>query len=423
MKDKKILILIVFVVALTFIILSVWDSSVKTKARLLLYEAESQDVTVARLETQIKQARDLIRAFVELNISLQKSLDMQRQISEQERVRIFGLEQKLKETSAHNETLTNELSQAKVGLELTQPIRQRLAQIEDSLAKLDIRASKVGRLKRQLQALNKTLESINHKIPNLIKEEVDKKQSMSKELNVLSEQLKMADKTKAFLEQKSLDLEKTVEGLEQANSTLNEELIKLDKALKEMQDRQAQLIHEREEAIRQKDEAVAKQTQQVDSLALLIQRNQELENKLNSLRVELEQLNKEYVNLKEGHQNAQAILAKNETELGRRANSILNLQERITELEAKLDGVQLKSKDMEKECATLREQNVAVQLEREELKGQLKLRLNDLENQLAQITDIIKPAASTQGTAGQKQEGTKKIEVELFPQTQNLEVK
>lgn len=422
MKDKKILILIASVVILTFIVLFALGSSVKSKARLLP-QTGPQDVAIARLEAQIKQARDLIRAFVELNISLQKSLDMQRQISEQERVRIFGLEQKLKETSAHNETLTNELSQAKVGLELTQPMRQRLAQIEDNLARLDIRASKVGRLKRQLQALNKTLESINHKVPSLIKEEVDKKQSMSKELNVLSEQLKMADKARAFLEQKSLDLEKTVEGLEQANSTLNEELIKLDKALKEMQDKQAQLIHEREETIRQKDEAVAKQTQQVDSLVLLNQKNQELENKLNSLRAELEQLNKEYVNLKEEHKNAQTTLAQNETELGRRANSILNFQERIAELEAKLGGIQSKSKDMEKECATLREQNVAVQLEREELKGQLKLRLNDLENQLAQITNIIKPAASTQGTSGQKQEGTKKIEVELFPQTQNLEVK
>lgn len=433
MKDKKILILIALVVVLTFIILSASGSSVKSKARLLP-ERGPQDAAIARLEEQVRQTRDLIHAFVELNIALQKSLDIQR-------VKTLELEKKFKETSAQNETLTNALSQAKAGLELTEPIRQGLTKINNALAGLWIKPKQEGELLLQLKAINKELDSIDRSIPVLTKENQSyklKAQNLSRLLeereNNLANLKKQQEEEKAkrltearsLLEQGKKDLEKRVAGLKQTNSSLNEKLGMLERDLRQMQDKESQRMGEKEEAIRQKEELIIKYNQHADALSLLVQTNQGMENELNSLRAQLGQLNKEYVNLKEAHKNAQATLAQNEPELGRRANSILNLQERIAELEAKSGESQLKYKEMEKESATLREQNVAVQLEKEDLGDQLnqaRFRLNDLESQLGQITNIIKPAASTQGASGQKQEGAKKIEVELFPQTQNLEEK
>lgn len=455
MKDKKILILIAFVGVLLMVILFVSGSPKKSKTRFA--QIRPQEVTIAKLEAQVQQVRDLIQAFVEFNISLQKNLDEERQVFEQERAKVIKLQESLQEASAKNEDLTKKLTQAKVGLELTEPIRQELTKINNALAGLWIKPKQETEILLQLKAINKELDSIDRSIPPLLKENqsykrqaqnlttlLDSKESelailrkqqeenrtemqgLNNRLKYLSEDMKKVNTAKSLLEQKGSELEKTVEGLKQTNSSLNEKLGMLERDLRQMQDKQSQIIREKEEAIRQKEEVITKYNQQADTLVLLVQTNQEMENKLNSLKAELGQLNKEYANLKSEYKNTQATLMQNETELGRRANSILNLQERIAQLEAKSGESQLKSKDMEKECATLREQNVGVQLEKEELGNQLnqaRLRLNDLESQLAQITNIIKPAASTQGTSGQKQEGAKKIEVELFPQTQNLEVK
>jgi chromosome segregation ATPase len=457
MKDKKILILIASAGVLLMVILSV--SGCPTKSKTSLSQIRPQEVNIAKLQAQIEQARDLIRAFVEFNISLQKSLDTQRQISEQERVKILGLEQKLKETSAQNETLTNELTQAKEALELTAPIRQELTKINNALAGLGIKPKQEKEILLQLKATNKELDSIDHSIASLLKENLSYKrqaqnlsalldsknselatlikqqeenrtemQGLNNRLRHLSEDMKKLNTAKSLLEQKASELEKTVERLKQTNLSLNEKLGMFERNLRQMENKESKIIKEKEKAIRQKEELISKYNQQTDTLTLLIQTNQEMENKLNFLKAELgklEQLNKEYANLKSEYKNTQATLIQNETELGRRANSILNLQERINELEAKAADSQLKSLELEKECATLREQNVAAQLEKEELGSQLnqaKLRLSDLESQLIQIGNILKPLPPAEASLPQQQEDAKKVEVEIFPQTQNLEV-
>lgn len=442
MKDKKILILIVFATALTFVILFVTRPTKGGRAVSIRAPSAALETNASKLENQIQQARDLIDALVRLNFSLQNNLNEQKASFKQERNEKIYFQQNLKDAVLQIEALNKELNRAKTDLELTEPIRQKLDQINTALANLWIKPQQEKELKQQLGALEMDLNSIDRLIPTLLREnksyeqeaqtssellkkkedeavslvaklkdEQTRNQVLSKNFDILSKDLKAAKELRSLLEKRSLDLKKKVETLRQGNLSLNEQVNALEKDLRDLQNRLSRVTREKELALKQ-----------IDQARITVQNAQKLQEELNKFQSQFEQLNREYANLKEEHKGTQTTLTQNETELAKRAEKILNLQERVSEMEARLGELQLKSNELQKEGALLREQNVAVQLERETLRDQLdqaKLHLNDLENQLAQISSILKPSPKSTEVQPQRQwEGAKKVDVELIPQTQ-----
>ena len=105
--------------------------------------------------------------------------------------------------------------------------------------------------------------------------------------------------------------------------------------------------------------------------------------------------------------------------MGKRADRILVLSEKLTEAQSGLKDIRSKYQEIEKESAALREQNVAAQIEREELKIQLtqtRAKLKEFESQASQITSILKGINTAEASLGlpREQDENKKIEVELY---------
>lgn len=502
MINKKIFILAVFAAACVFIILFVAKSlengsRMKTKNSLLPPESSA-----GRAELQLKQTKDLIQTFIKQNLSLQDNLSKDRQALEQEKAERQKMEHRLKQAALQIKALNKALNQAKVNLEFTEPIRQKLNQIDVSLANLWVKPRQEKELSQQLKSIEKELDSIDHAIPTLLKEtksykqeaqnateqlkkkegelnnlsgkfkdEQEKNRLLSKNLSDITEQLKAADKASSSLQKASLDLVTGITTLKQNNLFLSGQLNKLEKDFKDTQgkllDEAAEkelALKQKDEAIKQKQEAAEKQTEQKSALADLNQTNQALEKKIillsndllrltsekhilederdhalavsqgaqklkdeiDKLRMQSEQLNKEYVGLKDQYSAGQAALTKNEADLGKRAERILGLEEKLADVNSRFSDLQLKTNELQKESALLREQNVAAQLEKGAIRAELnqsKIRLSDLENQLAQIGSIIRPAAGpAQPQAEGQGAGAKKVDVQLIPQTQ-IEVK
>jgi len=486
MKDKNFLIFIIFsvIVLLAFLFIS----RPLNKKDLNLRPTEPQGSTIAKLEAQIQQLSNLVHASGQTNLSLQKELVVQKEVLRQSRERRLELEQKLNDALTQSDALSKELEQAKSGLSdlegLTAPIKAKLKEIDNSLTNFFLRPRQEKELLAQLGSINKELDALVHSIPDLVKEnksykekaqslavllekkeqdlltlkkqaeqEQIYKQSVNDKINALTQELKAVTKAKAALEQKSADLDKAIEKIKQENSSLNQALIKFDQELKEANNRQMQAnkekdlaLNQRDEAIKQKDlevkqkeEALKKQEEQAGKIILLTQVNQELEKGINSLKVELDKLNKDYAAWQAEQKSAQDIIKQNEAELGKRADKILVLQEKLSDMEAKLGEIDSKSKGMQKESALLREQYVSIQLEKENLRGQLEqtkikltnlqsqisqtLQLNaDLQNQFQQINSILKSPEQPQGYTKEKpvlSGASKKVEVELYPQNKS----
>jgi len=315
-----------------------------------------------------------------------------------------------------------------------------------------------------------------------LEQEKANKQPFIDRINALTDELKMVTKNKSILEQKSADVDKAIEKLKQENSFLNQALMKFEQELKEANNKQIEsskekdlaltqkdalikekdlqlsqkeeelkkekdlalsqkddALKEKDLAIQQKEEVLKKQEEQQAKVILLTQANQELEKGIGSLKVELEKLNKDYAAWQSEQKNTQEIIKQHEAELGKRADKIVVLQEKLSEMEDKLSEIQLKSKDMQKESALLREQYVVIQLEKENLKSQLeqtKLKLSNLQsqisqtiqlnanlqNQFQQINSILKTTEQPQGYTKEESvpsAASKKVEVQLYPQNKS----
>ena len=148
-----------------------------------------------------------------------------------------------------------------------------------------------------------------------------------------------------------------------------------------------------------------------------------LQEQLKQLQVRSEKLSKNYADLKNEYIKADETIKQNTLALGKRADRILVLSEKLTETRSGLKDIRSKYQEIEKESAALREQNVAAQLEREELKIQLsqaRVKLKEFESQASQITNILKSIHTAEASSGLPQEEpdeNKKIEVELYQST------
>lgn len=453
MKGKSFLILIIFALIIGFIIF--YLSEPVKKPQVSLTAAVPRETAVAQLEAQVQQLKDVIQAFVQMDASLQKEFG-------QEREKLQKLEEVFKEAISQNEILGRELTKAKAGLELTHPIRERLKEINNSLTNLGAGSLEGKELSQRLRSIAKELDAIDRSIPNLLRENKSyKAQAQSSSLLLDRKKQELAS-----LGQMALDLKNTIDSLRRSNYSLNTELRKLESALKDAQRKETQLIQERQEALMKNQELMKQATGQKEQSLLLSQKNLEMGKELHSLRLELkqgnlerqliikevenatmaiedaqglkqeliqlqsqiEQLSKDYAGLKSEHGRSQEMLKDKEIELGKRADRILNLQAKLSEVEANLSEVQLKYKGEEKGSAILREQYVAIQLERESLKNELdeaKVKLTNLRSQLQQMAGIFNmPLEQPQAAPAPKLEEeisepqAKKVDVKLLPQTE-----
>ena len=341
-----------------------------------------------------------------------------------------------------------------------------------------MKPGKENEIKKQLENLNKTLNSIETKIPDILKEntsyraktqdltrasekqqkeivqlksELIQRQFLAKNLNNLSEELKRAKLEKAALEKAGSQLKET-------NLSLTIKLDTLGEQLRDAHGSLSQAVQEKETEIKQNRETLQRAKQLEDAILVLTQRNQALDNELTPLKNQLEalkeeklkltkeieeakatgqdalmlqeqlkqlqvrseELSKNYTDLKNEYVKADETIKRNTLELGKRADKILVLSEKLTETRSGLKDIQSKYKEIEKESAALREQNVAVQLEREELKNQLtqtKAKLKEFENQASQITNILKSIHTAEASSSltpDEPDENKKIEVELY---------
>lgn len=423
MKDKKPLLFIglAAVIALAFLFLSrPYEKNglrAKNSARL--------EAGTAKLEAQVKSLQDLLRGFVHLNKAMKNTFLKEKKQRE-------DLEGLLKNVVSQNETLARDLAMAKVSLELTEGLRQRLREAENSLAKPKSHAGKEDETKKLFSELNKNLSSIDAKMPDILKENTSYKQK-AQELSIA---LEKRDKELRSLK----DAESDRQALKNNLNNLKSEISRLEKELKNKEGR----INE---VIREKETAIEKAKQQEEALAALKQGNKNLEKELSGLKKEKqalageieaarsaerdtqglkdelkrlqeasEQIAKEHDILKTEYKSASERLIQNTAELGKRADNILALTERLNEKDLIAGGLQAKSRELEKESASLREENVALQLEKEELSGQmeqLRLRLSDMETRADQIGNLLKISLPYQGAATEAK--TKSVEVEVYP--------
>lgn len=389
MKRRNILVILALLAAGGYLV------SLQFPKKERLGQSHQTEKSSIELELRIGQLNDLLQAIIQANLA--------RRTVEQEKPQP-DLIQKLQEVTAQKEALGQELIQAKADLELVRPIEQK----ENTGSKSQDK-SRIENLTKQLKEKENTLADLK----NLLNEEKANRQAVSRNFKSISEELRMAKNAKSALERALSETEKTKDGLKTTNISLKLEINKSEKELTPLKNTLGQLSKEKQALAKELDEARAA------SLG-----TEKLRKEKEQLRVKLEFLNKTYSDLQNEYLRAQEVLKQNETESGRRADRILVLEEKLTKAETQLADVQLKYKDMEKESVLGREQNVAVQLEREELKNQLqqaKSRLNELENQASQILKLLKPAGDTGVTlpvvsaVEPPKEETKRVEVELLP--------
>jgi chromosome segregation ATPase len=416
-KDKKILIVIIVAAIVCFALF--FSSRPIEKNRRDINADITTQTNIDRLESQVQQLRGLFSAFAELNRSLSDSL-------QKESAQRKSLEQTLNEVNAQYESLIKELDQAKISLELTLPIKGGIEKIEKSLAQAEVSPGKEKELKQKLQNIKRQLQLIDAQIPALLKEntsyykrlsetlkgllekqhkDMDALRSALAEEKIRKESFKKAAEDLKMERRKSADLERTKDNLMQANASLHTQIHRLTSELKDSRAKLSRTIKEEE----------AKNLKRT---------NQQLEEQLLGLNAQLARLQKDSAGLQNEYVVMQEALKDNETALGRRADKILALEEKLADAQTKLSGIQSGYNELEKQSAGLREQIVAVQIDREELKSQLgqsTLKVSDLENQLAQIGIILKTPKSTEAPASKEEpkEETKRVEVDLFPDETN----
>src|SRR3989338_4898819 len=273
MKDKKLLILLIFLAIIGSVMLFLLRPLKKTED-LGAKDKESLQQNVIKLQSQVKQLQGLLRGFVLVNHSINTTFL-------KEKNQRGDLEKLLKDITAQNEILTQDLTQSRVSLELTKELRGKVDAAEKLIAGLNLKPGKENEIKRQLENLNKTLNSIETKIPDILKEntsyraktqdltrasekqqkeiaqlknELIQKQFLAKNLNNLSEELRRAKVEKAVLE-------KAGSQLKDANFSLTAKLDKLGEELSNARGSLSQAVREKEAEMKQSREALQKSRQ------------------------------------------------------------------------------------------------------------------------------------------------------------------
>ncbi len=446
MKDKKILFLILFALLLLFLILHL-SRTVNIETARLKKTAEPLRSNAIRLESQVSQLQDLLHGFVQLNLVMKNNL-------EAEKNQNVGLKNMLDEISRQKEALSGQLAQAGTSLELTEGIRKKLSEMEQSLSSLKLEPGREKEFKNQLWELNRGLDKINYQIPELIRENknyrreaeelkqaLDKKekelsslksgsreeknrlQGLNQDILKLSQEIKSLKEAKGSLEATAAQEEKLRAELKTAHSNLGEELNRVKKDLAESRGKISQALKETETLQKQKEsyiERIRSLEAAESEIAPLKKQIEELKEERYALTQELEavksgqlsaqklqeeltkaqgqfgQLSAEHESLKSKARSDEETLKQNSLELGRRADRIVTLTDQMNALEAQSNETKLKFQGLEKDGALLRQENVSLRLEKESLNsqlGHLNSRLNEMETQASQISAILSQKA------------------------------
>lgn len=479
MKNKKILILLAFAAVLSGVFFLLRPTT-EHKDQIIPEEfrQEAEEGRIDRLTLEAKEGGDLIYTFEQMNVSIKNNLNTKEQQLREEIEKSRNLQAKLKEFILQNEILNKELASTKANLvelkELTQPIRRRFEGIEDTFEAIEVSLTdaaisprEVRKIRRQLVSAGKKLDAIDRQIPGLIQEN----KSYRKQAETLKSLLGERDAQVQDLEneqavrQKELEklisaksiLEKNSGDLEEKNILLNQTLSQLKEQLKNSQADYEQLSLERESLISQIEQEKNKisqldqklsqrdyahqqlqgeytnlKTKQEGLIKELTQtkgQRAELDEQLNLTRAELEKLDNEHLGLKKEYSKVQARIAQNEIKLAKRAERILNFQDRLALNERKIEELQKDSRQQKQESTSLRKQYVIRQLENETLKDQLnrhKQRLAVLQTQIIQIVEVnsilqerleeISKIFKDREVSPFPETDTGKVDVELLPE-------
>lgn len=439
MKDKKALILIV----LAAIVIGVFLFLSRTTLRR--GDSKKGEAGSAKLRKEIIQTRDMMQAFVRMNTFLNSNLNAKEQDLRKEKEKSHNLEIKLKELSLQNELLDKELISRKSESE------KKIAALKEGLDSID---SQLPRLikkykdyQKQVQILEAQISQRDAQMQSLeqeLKEGLKEEEEFIRIKSTLEKRLDKIEKEESILEEQLNEKDARIENLE---DKLEEELIKekelsesrltLGKRINEFQKKnillKKQLKQEQDKITQLRTEMEFRQENQLRTISSLEAIKQDLQDQLGLTKVDLERLNDDYANLKRKYESVRDDIAKSQTELAKRAERLLNFQDRLAVAEQKIEELENDSIKQKGESATLRRQYVLRQLENQTLKDQLnqhKQKLVDLQTQIFQATEansilqdrlqgisgmFVPPASS--GTDAK----AKKVDVELIPKT-SLEV-
>ncbi|MFA5118663.1 MAG: hypothetical protein WC695_07390 [Candidatus Omnitrophota bacterium] len=442
MTDRKLLILFVVVMLLSFVLFQAVKLSKKTRQVTL---ADKNGMAVSVLESEVQQLRDVVNGFGKFNLTLHQAFNEEKAKALDVRAKIIDLQGQLKDAMKQKDELEKELAGLKGDADISLPVKEKIRQLERVLTELKLQPDKGAEFIAQLENLGKDLDVVNAQVPALLseiaayKEQTERfreslarkeeelqalkkqfaeaqsqKEALQNTLSSVSGQLQVVVNEKALLAQKALDLEKTLNELSLGGPDLKPVLEKLDRELKDAQSREARLIEEKQDYTQRTEK-------QKMNMVLLSKKNQELAKEVNLFKSQLAKLNKDYSDLGDKHATSQLAMKQGEAELSRRKEEVAFIKQRLEEADAKTFEVYSKYKEMKKESALLREQNVSVQLERETMVNDLnqtKAKLNELQNKFQQVSNMFKLAepertydtVDTPGAAG------KKVGVELMPQ-------
>jgi len=459
MKDKKILILIVYAAVVLGVLLFLSRPVVKHKEQISLAQEAGQETEIAKLREEVKQTKELIHSFVQMNLSLKNNLNAKERRLIEKKEKLENLSYRLNELVLENEMLNKKLTSAREALthleELTQPIRRRLEGLEStfegisaSLATLGFSPGKEKELRRQLVFLRRELNAIDRQIPTLIKENKNyRKQAETlrnllgrkdSQIQNLKEKLKQGLATAKELQGVIIEksrLERKLNESRERNKLLEGKLGEKDERIENLENRLKEELAEKEEELNRLLEAKANLEREISQLReknvnmkKQLEINQEFEEQLKLTRAELDKLNSQYADLKVQYQSVKDTIAKNEAELAKRAERILSLQDRLIVAERNIQQLQNDSLQQKEESASLRKQYVTRQLESERLKRQLNLykqKLADLQSQIMQAAETnsilqerlreISNIFRTKETSSTPEVSTKKVDVELIP--------
>ena len=412
------------------------------------------------LQEEKKERVRLEQALNDANAQQQSLVAQQQSLVEQKQ----SLLDQQRVLAQQQQSLLKELAQAKAEVTATQPLRQKITAIESSLDQSSATGPKKNELKHILKDIHKKLDALDSQAPLSLKENASSKQraenlqamlsqketriqelenqaaakaqknqpSKTDALNI-PEELKKMRQDREGLDKKITGLENVRAELAQANAALARENTRLEKTVNEAQRRLAAFEKEKEtltthynaslknlQESSQRHLANTDEEKQVLVKSLADARNsltntQKLQNEAAALQKQLTQLTDAYAQLQNAYTTVKETLSNNEIELGKRANRILSAEEKQVDAHYRLSEVQARAKELERESALLREQNVAVQIEKETAKTQLARvtqRLSELEGQASLITTILQNTKPPEPPLSHE---TKKIKLEITP--------
>lgn len=477
MKGKGHLILIVFGVAIGAVILYFSRPAMKS-ARVSLSDISGQEA-VTKLERQVQRLEGVLNSFVDLHLSLKKELQQERErlsslqgvagpesqlsweLIQPIKLRLKDVDnslanllikprnekelyQQLRSIKKELDSIGSEIpklvkenksykSEAENLSDLLERARLDIDRKEQEIAALQRKAMSMGKLsdenksyKSEAQNLSSLLNKARQDLENkeqevaLLEQRLNqydaKKKDLEENISALLGQLETVRGMNSFLEKKSADLQNNVDSLQAENNSLSGKKSALENEVISMKNELEQINRERKIIIKE-----------VENANLAKQDVQRIRQEMEGVQGKLVQLNNDYATLKSDYEKDREALRFNEQELGRRADTILNLQAKLSTVQSDLSVLQLKSQEAEKDTAILRQQYVAIQLERQSLKNELdqvKSKLGRVHNQFQEIGKIfsgseqVQPAPLPQIGAEASEDQSKKVDVKLMPQNE-----